>query len=293
MDTLSRLESRSIHIIREAYAAYPSLGFLWSIGKDSTVLLWLVRKAFFGHVPLPVIHVDTTFKIASMVEFRDRLAREWGFTLVTSQNEEPLRSGETFPAGKVDRLRCCHLLKTEGLRQMLSGDFPRFRLDLATGRHVPYDNRQPFTAVMLGVRSDEEGTRSKERVFSPRDPQSRWNVAAQPPEFWNQYQTELPPGAHVRIHPLLDWTELNVWEYIQREGIPVIPLYFDQGAGTRYRSIGCGPCTFPVKSPSRNVAEIIAELRDGALSRVAERAGRAQDQDGGGTLEALRRDGYM
>jgi sulfate adenylyltransferase subunit 2 len=118
-------------------------------------------------------------------------------------------------------------------------------------------------------------------------------VASQPPEFWNQYQTELPPGAHVRIHPLLDWTELNVWEYIEREGIPVIPLYFDQGSGTRYRSIGCGPCTFPVASRSRNVAEIIAELRDGALARVAERAGRAQDADGGGTLEALRRDGYM
>jgi sulfate adenylyltransferase subunit 2 len=290
---LDRLESKSIHIIREAYVNFQNVGFLWSIGKDSTVLLWLIRKAFFGHIPFPVIHVDTTFKIDSMIEFRDQLALEWGFTLVTSQNDEPLKSKETFPDGKVDRLKCCHLLKTVGLKQMLSGSVPRYWLDHKTRKFELYDNQTPFSAVMLGVRSDEEGTRSKERTFSPRDSENRWNVSTQPPEFWNQFQTEFPPGTHVRVHPLLDWTELNIWEYIEREKIPVLPLYFDQGQGTRYRSIGCGPCTFPVNSTSKTVAEIIRELRDGALSKVAERAGRAQDKDGGGTLEQLRRSGYM
>ena len=293
MNHLARLESKSIHIIREAYSSFPNLGFLWSIGKDSTVLLWLIRKAFFGHIPFPVIHVDTTYKIDSMIEFRDKLALEWGFTLVTSKNDQSLDEGETFPNGKADRLRCCHLLKTVGLRQMLTGSVPRFYLSQETKNFEPFESREPFTAVMLGVRSDEEGTRSKERYFSPRDSQNRWNVSSQPPEFWNQFQTEFPKGTHVRVHPLLDWTELNIWEYIKQENIPVIPLYFDQGQGTRYRSIGCGPCTFPVKSPSKTVDEIIIELRDGALSKTAERAGRAQDHDGGGTLEALRRDGYM
>lgn len=293
MNHLKYLESKSVFIIREAYANFSNPGILWSIGKDSTVLLWLVRKAFFGHIPLPVIHVDTTFKIDSMVEFRNRLALEWGFTLVTSQNDEPIRAGQTFPDGKVDRLRCCHLLKTVGLRQMLHGETPRYWLNPSSGKFELYENHDPFTAVMLGVRSDEEGTRSKERYFSPRNSGNQWDIASQPPEFWNQFQTEFPDGTHVRIHPLLDWTELNIWEYIQAEGIPVISLYFDQGTGTRYRSIGCGPCTFPVKSKSRNVPEIIQELREGSLAKIAERAGRAQDAEGGGTLEALRRDGYM
>jgi sulfate adenylyltransferase subunit 2 len=293
MDPLSRLESRSIYLIREAYASFPRLGFLWSIGKDSTVLLWLMRKAFFGHLPIPVIHVDTTFKIASMIEFRDRLALEWGFTLVTSQNDEAIRAKETFPDGNADRLKCCHTLKTVGLKQMLSGEAPRYWLSHRTGKFEIYENREPFTAVMLGVRADEEGSRSKERYFSPRNAKNQWSVGTQPPEFWNQFQTEFPKNTHVRIHPLLDWTELNIWEYIEREKIPMIPLYFDQGEGTRYRSIGCGPCTFPVQSSAKTVEEIISELRDGKFSNVAERAGRAQDKDGGGTLEELRREGYM
>jgi sulfate adenylyltransferase subunit 2 len=293
LDHLSRLESRSIHIIREAYANFARLGFLWSIGKDSTVLLWLARKAFFGHIPFPVIHVDTAFKIPEMIEFRDRLALDWRFKLVTSQNDEALAAKKTFPDGNADRLTCCHALKTVGLKQMLSGEAPRKWLSHVTRKFEPYEDSKPFTAVMLGVRSDEEGSRSKERYFSPRDGKNRWDVSTQPPELWNQFQTDFPPETHVRIHPLLDWTELNIWEYVRRENIPMISLYFDRGEGTRYRSIGCAPCTFPVKSPSRNVDEIIAELGEGALSRVAERAGRAQDGEGGGTLEALRRDGYM
>jgi sulfate adenylyltransferase subunit 2 len=147
--------------------------------------------------------------------------------------------------------------------------------------------------VIVGVRSDEEGSRSKERYFSPRDKNNDWDIADQPPELWNQYKTEFAPGTHVRIHPLLDWTELDIWEYIQRENIPVVSLYFDHGSGTRYRSLGCAPCTKPVESTARNVAEIVRELKEGKFSNIAERSGREQDKEDGGGLEDLRRDGYM
>ena len=143
------------------------------------------------------------------------------------------------------------------------------------------------------MRADEEGSRSKERYFSPRDQENEWNIGGQPPEFWNQFKTEFSPGTNVRIHPLLDWTELNIWEYILREDISTVPLYFNQGDGKRYRSLGCYPCTFPVESNASNVQEIIAELQTGKFSRVAERAGRAQDKDDEGGLETLRREGYM
>ena len=143
------------------------------------------------------------------------------------------------------------------------------------------------------MRADEEGSRSKERYFSPRNTENTWDVADQPPEFWNQYKTEFAPGTHVRIHPLLDWTELNIWEYIEREKIPTVPLYYNQGSGTRYRSLGCYPCTQPVESEARTPLEIIEELRTGKFANVAERAGRAQDSEDSGGLETLRRDGYM
>jgi sulfate adenylyltransferase subunit 2 len=145
----------------------------------------------------------------------------------------------------------------------------------------------------VGARADEEGSRSKERYFSPRGQESAWDVGDQPPEFWNQYKTEFAPGTHVRIHPLLDWTELNIWEYIEREEIPTVSLYYDQGEGIRYRSLGCGPCTKAVNSTAANVAEIIVELRTGKFANIAERSGRAQDKDDGGGLETLRREGYM
>jgi len=141
--------------------------------------------------------------------------------------------------------------------------------------------------------ADEEGSRSKERYFSPRDNQNDWDVDDQPPELWNQYKTDFAPGAHVRIHPLLDWTELNIWEYIEREKIPVINIYFSQGNGTRYRSLGCYPCTGPVESDEVTVSQIVEELRSGKFSNIAERSGRAQDKDDGGGLETLRREGYM
>ncbi len=293
MDHLEQLESRSIHILREAYSGFAELGMLWSIGKDSTVLLWLARKAFFGHVPFPLIHIDTAFKIPEMIRYRDQLAREWRLNLIYGQNRQALEERRTFPDGAVDRITCCTLLKTQALQHTLSGQWPRYRFNHAAGRYELDSNREPFTGVIAGVRADEEGSRSKERYFSPRSTENVWDVGDQPPEFWNQYKTEFAPGTHVRIHPLLDWTELNVWEYISREEIPTVSLYYDQGNGTRYRSLGCYPCTRPVQSTARNPEEIIAELRTGRFARIAERAGRAQDQDDGGGLETLRRDGYM
>ena len=154
-------------------------------------------------------------------------------------------------------------------------------------------NTEPFTGVIVGARADEEGSRSKERYFSPRTTQNLWDIGEQPPEFWNQYKTDFAPGTHVRIHPLLDWTELNIWEYIRREGIPTVSLYYDHGEGKRYRSLGCRTCTLPVDSNARNVDEIIVELRTGKFANVAERSGRAQDKADGGGLETLRKDGYM
>jgi sulfate adenylyltransferase subunit 2 len=293
MDHLDQLEARSVHILREAYANFPSLCMLWSIGKDSTVLLWLARKAFFGHVPFPLVHIDTSFKIPEMIAYRDRLAMEWKLQMIVGQNIEALRDRRTFPAGAVDRITCCRLLKTEALVRTLSGEGRRFQLNLATGHYEPQRNPEPFTGVIVGARADEEGSRSKERYFSPRGDHSQWDIAEQPPEFWNQYKTEFRPGTHVRIHPLLDWTELNIWEYIEREKIPTVSLYYDQGTGSRYRSLGCGPCTQPIASTARSPAEIIVELSTGVLRNVAERSGRAQDKDDGGGLETLRREGYM
>src|SRR6266478_2747971 len=234
MDHLSKLENQSIYVLREAFNKFKNLAMLWSIGKDSTVLLWLARKAFFGHVPFPLVHVDTTYKIPSMIEYRDRLVRDWKLELVVGKNEEVLRRGATFPNGKA--------------------------------------------------------TRAKERYFSPRDKNMEWNVEDQPPELWDQFKTDFDKGTHIRIHPLLHWTELNIWEYIERENIPVSPLYMANGKGERYRSLGCAPCTFPIKSSAKNVREIIEELRH---TKTSERSGRAQDKESEDAFEKLRRDGYM
>jgi sulfate adenylyltransferase subunit 2 len=294
MNHLEQLEHRSVHILREAYAAFTNLCMLWSIGKDSTVLLWLARKAFVGHVPFPLVHIDTSFKIPEMIAYRDRLAADWNLNLIYGQNVHALADKRTFPDGAVDRLTCCSLLKTEALKKTLSGEGPRFRFNHLTRAYDRDTNTEPFTGVIVGARADEEGSRSKERYFSPRNAHNTWEIADQPPEFWNQYKTDFAPGTHVRVHPLLDWTELNIWEYIEYERIPVVDLYFDtRGCGTRYRSLGCAPCTNPVDSPARTVADVVAELRTGKFANIAERSGRAQDAADGGGLETLRRDGYM
>lgn len=293
MDHLTKLESQSVFILREAYANFKSLAMLWSIGKDSTVLLWLARKAFFGHVPFALVHIDTAYKIPEMIAYRDKLALEWKLNMVYGQNKAALEAKQTFPDGALDRIACCKALKTDALRYTLSGEWPRYRMDHQLKKYVLDENKEPYTGVIVGVRADEEGSRSKERYFSPRDKRSDWNIGDQPPELWNQFKTDFAPGTHIRIHPLLDWTELNIWEYIDRENIPVVPLYFDSGKGQRYRSLGCYPCTFPVESKAKNIKEIIAELKTGKFANVAERSGRAQDKEDGGGLETLRREGYM
>jgi sulfate adenylyltransferase subunit 2 len=185
------------------------------------------------------------------------------------------------------------LLKTTALRETLNGTGIRYKFDHAKGKYVRDKSGEAFTGIIAGIRADEEGSRSKERYFSPRDKKSIWDIGEQPPEFWDQFNTDFPPGTHVRIHPLLDWTELNVWEYIKREKIPTVSLYYDRGEGKRYRSLGCYPCTYPIDSKAKNVDEVIEELRSGKLSNIAERSGRAQDKDDGGGLETLRRSGYM
>jgi sulfate adenylyltransferase subunit 2 len=184
-------------------------------------------------------------------------------------------------------------LKTDALIHTINGDWPRMRLNHDLKQYQIDPHPEPFTGVIVGLRADEEGSRSKERYFSARDAESRWDVSDQPPEFWNQHKTDFAPNTHVRIHPLLDWTELNIWEYIEREAIPMVSLYFNQGDGKRYRSLGCWPCTKPIDSQSRTVSEVVIELRTGQLSNIAERSGREQDKEDGGGLEELRKGGYM
>ncbi|MDR1460801.1 MAG: sulfate adenylyltransferase subunit 2 [Campylobacteraceae bacterium] len=292
MDKLDKLESQSIFIIREAYKSFKNIGMLWSIGKDSTVLLWLAKKAFLGHVPFELIHVDTNFKIPQMITYRDKIAKELKLRLVVGQNKEALANKRTFVDG-LDRISCCKELKSIALKHTLEGTWERRVYDPKTDTWSEIKNAPAYNAVIVGVRSDEEGSRSKERVFSSRDEKSEWDASAQPPELWNLYKTEFAPKTHVRVHPLLEWTELNIWEYIEREKIPVISVYFNQGDGKRYRSLGCYPCTNAVLSEAKNPKEIIDELTSGKFKNIAERSGRAQDKDGGGTLEALRKEGYM
>ena len=272
MNQLDTLEAKSVHILREAYRSLGNVCMLWSIGKDSTVLLRLARKAFFGHVPIPLVHIDTAYKMPEMIEYRDRLALEWHLNLVVGQNRKALEEKATFPDGNCDRIQCCRNLKTMALKHTLDGEWPRLRIDHTLGRLVEDQDLSPYTGVIVGVRADEEGWRSKERYFSPRDVENDWNVDDQPPELWRYFKTDFEPGTHVRVHPLLDWTELNVWEYIERENIPVTSLYFDDGTGTRCRSLGCYPCTTPVQSTATNVAEIIA----GAAHRQVQQHRRAQ-----------------
>ena len=293
MNQLDRLENKSIYLLREAYSQFKNLCMLWSIGKDSTVLLWLARKAFFGHVPFPLVHIDTAYKIPEMIAYRDKLARELNIDMIYGQNRVALENKQTFPDGNLTHIECCKVLKTDALVNTINGTWPRFRLNHKIGKYETDNNSEPFTGVIVGLRADEEGSRSKERYFSARDLKSKWDLTDQPPEFWNQYKTDFAPGTHVRVHPLLDWSELNVWEYIGREKIPVVSLYFNQGNGLRYRSLGCWPCTKPIQSNSSTVEDIIEELGSGKLTNIAERSGRDQDKEDGGGLEELRKGGYM
>ena len=266
MDHLDRLEAQSIFILREAYKKLGKLGMLWSIGKDSTVLLWLAKKAFYGHCPFPFIHVDTTYKIPEMIAYRDRVAKEMNLELIVHTNKAAFEAGMGPDKG---RLVCCKALKTEGLQQVA--------------------HEYGFEGLIVGVRRDEEGSRSKERVFSERNKNDEWDYTNQPPELWDQFKTDFPKGNHIRVHPLLHWNELDIWEYIKRENIPIIDLYFSKN-GKRYRSLGCAPCTAQVESNASNLDEIIEELKN---TTISERAGRAQDQEDSYAMQKLRKDGYM
>jgi len=266
MDHLSELENRSIYIIREAYNQFENLGALWSVGKDSTTLVWLCMKSFFGRVPFPVVYIDTGHHFREMYEFRDECVDRWGLDLIVARNDEALAAGVGPETSKLD---CCTQLKTQALKDCIA--------------------EHGFDGLLLGIRRDEHGIRAKERVFSPRDSQFRWNYEDQPPELWDQYTTEADEDYHLRVHPLLHWREIDIWRYIKRENLPVNRLYFAR-EGKRYRSLGCQTCCSPVPSEAASVDEIIAELQ---ATRTAERAGRAQDKEDAYTMQKLRALGYM
>jgi sulfate adenylyltransferase subunit 2 len=264
MDRLDALEAQSIFIFREAFARLAKLALLWSLGKDSNVMIWLARKAFFGRLPFPVMHVDTGKKFSEMYAFRERYSREWGLDLIVEPCPPLETIDPTLPPAARSAAR-----KTEGLK-------------LALARHH-------FDGLIAGIRRDEEATRAKERVFSPRGADGHWDVRAQPPEFWDHFDAGLPPGAHLRVHPILHWTEIDIWTYTRREGIPVIPLYLARD-GKRYRSLGDADITSPVASQAASLDAIIAEL---ATTRTAERAGRAMDHEAEDAFERLRVAGYL
>jgi len=266
MEHLRELENRSIYIIREAYNQFEKLGALWSVGKDSTTLVCLCRKAFFGRVPFPVIYIDTGHHFREMYEFRDECVERWGLDLIVARNDRALKAGVSPQTSKLD---CCTQLKTQALKDCIA--------------------EHGFDALLLGIRRDEHGIRAKERYFSPRDRQFHWNYEDQPPELWDQYTTEADEEYHLRVHPLLHWREIDIWRYIKQENLPVNKLYFARN-GKRYRSLGCEPCCSPVPSEATSVDEIIEEL---LTSKTAERSGRAQDKEDAYTMQKLRALGYM
>lgn len=267
MDHLDELESKSIFIIREAYRQFKKVALLWSMGKDSTTLLWLCRKAFYGKIPFPVMHIDTTFKFPEMYAFRNKYAKDFGFNLVVTKNEEALARGISYDTH--DSITVCTELKTNALKQAL--------------------DKGKYRALFVGIRRDEHGIRAKERYFSPRNEDFTWDYKNQPPELWDQYKAKAEEKDHIRVHPLLHWTELDIWDYTRREGIPINELYFARN-GKRYRSLGCMPITNPIDSDASTVHEIIDELKN---SKTAERSGRAQDKEEANAMQKLRALGYM
>lgn len=262
---LKELENKSIYILKETHAQFKNPAILWSCGKDSTTMLWLCKKAFFGKIPFPVIHIDTGRKLKKIYEFRDRIEREWNLNLVISENKKDIKE-KTNP--KDGRFKCCTKLKTEALKKCI--------------------NEYGFDAVIVSIRRDEHGVRGKERVFSARDKDFKWDYFGQSAEVWDIYCYS-SKAHHTRVHPLLEWNELDVWKYIQQEKIPVNPLYFAK-RGKRFRSLGCKPCTSPIKSNAKSIEEIIEELKK---TNIGERDGRVQDKEEEVMMERLRALGYM
>jgi len=267
-DYLEALETKSIYIIREAYHKYHNkLALLWSMGKDSTALLHLARKAFFGKIPLPVIHIDTTYKFKEIYEFRGRLAKEYGIHLIITKNTHALNKKMSPEKG---RYRCCQALKTEALK-LAAKDY-----------HLK--------AFLVAIRRDEHLIRAKERIFSVRDKNFKWNWRNPSLEMWTEYSDACADqSGHLRVHPLLGWREIDVWRYTKKEKLPVVNLYFSK-KGKRYRSIGCKCCCQAIPSLASNIDKIIAEL---GATKIAERSGRCQDKEKTYMMQKLRSLGYM
>lgn len=264
VDHLEHLEAQSIYILREARSQLRNLLILWSVGKDSNVLLWLARKAFFGRVPFPVALLDTGNEFPEVYALRDRLIEAWALDCVNAPCPPVEETDPSLPPNARAAAR-----KTLGLRRLIT--------------------ERRFDGVIVGIRRDEQSVRGKERVFSPRDASGDWHPHAQPAEFWDHFAAQPPEGGHLRIHPLLDWTELDIWRYIAREGVPVSELYFSRD-GMRFRSLGEADVTRPVPSTADSIEAIIAELES---TRQPERAGRTMDRESEDAFERLRAAGYM
>ena len=294
---LQQLEAESIHIFREAVAESERPVMLYSIGKDSSVMLRLAQKAFSpSRPPFPLLHVDTTWKFRQMYEFRDKVAAETGMELLVHQNPDALAAGiNPFTHGSAVHT---DIWKTEGLKQAL--DLHRF--DLAFG----------------GARRDEEKSRAKERVFSIRSAEHRWNPKRQRPELWRLYNARVNPGESVRVFPLSNWTELDIWQYIRLQDIPIVPLYFaeprpvverdgtlimvdddrmplgenevPQLRSVRFRTLGCYPLTGAVVSDASTITEVIGEM---LVTTSSERQGRVIDHDSAASMEKKKQEGYF
>jgi sulfate adenylyltransferase subunit 2 len=293
---LQALEAESIHILREVAAEFQRPVMLYSIGKDSSVMVRLAQKAFYpGPLPFPLLHIDTSYKFREMVEFRDRFCAEIGARLIVHTNRQALADGANpFLLGTQ---KCCGLLKTRALLDALA----------AGG----------FDAAFGGARRDEEKSRAKERVYSFRDSFGQWDPKNQRPELWNLFNSRVDKGESIRVFPLSNWTELDVWEYIHLENIPVVPLYFarprpmvvrgemlipvehdipllpgeePQMVMCRMRSLGCTPCTGAIRSEADTVPKIIAEMGE---FRRSERENRVIDHDQEGSMELKKREGYF
>jgi sulfate adenylyltransferase subunit 2 len=294
---LKQLEAESIHIIREVAAEFDNPVMLYSIGKDSSVMLHLARKAFYpGTPPFPLMHVDTTWKFKEMIRFRDQMAKEAGMDLIVHINQEGVDMGiSPFTHGSAKHT---DIMKTQSLKQAL--------------------NKYKFDAAFGGARRDEEKSRAKERVFSFRDKNHRWDPKNQRPELWNIYNTRIDKGESIRVFPLSNWTELDIWQYIYLESIPIVPLYYSAVRPVverdgmlimvdddrmplkdgeepmmkpiRFRTLGCYPLTGAVESEADTLPEIIQEM---LLTTTSERQGRAIDHDSAGSMEQKKIEGYF
>jgi sulfate adenylyltransferase subunit 2 len=294
---LKKLEAESIHIFREVAAEFDNPVMLYSVGKDSAVLLHLARKAFApGKIPFPLLHVDTNWKFKEMIAFRDQMAKDYGFELLVHQNPEGIEMGMgPFTHGSATHT---DVMKTQGLKQAL--------------------NKYGFDAAFGGARRDEEKSRAKERVYSFRDENHRWDPKSQRPELWNIYNGKVHKGESIRVFPLSNWTELDIWQYIYLESIPIVPLYLAekrpvverdgtlimvdddrmpieedeeiQMKSVRFRTLGCYPLTGAVESTANSLPEIIQEM---LLTKTSERQGRVIDHDSAGSMEKKKMEGYF